>query len=124
MPFGTYEFRFTQGEQRDTAFVTFGPTASQALHAVGARKDDQSALGILGGVLAGVAVITIPIGGALTVTDPPPSIEQTPVDRHTTGLAALGIGVAALVGSLACLFGAGYVDRSGPIRQWAAETPR
>jgi hypothetical protein len=124
MPYGTYEFRFTQGERQDTAFVTFGPTATQGFHAVGSRKDDQSALGILGGVLAGVAVLTIPIGGALAVTDPPPSIQQTPGDRHTTGFVSLGIGVAALAGAIACLSAASSVDRSGPVRQWPAEAPR
>jgi hypothetical protein len=121
MPYGTYEFRFTQGERQDTAFVTFGSTATQAVHAMGARRDDRTEFGILGGLLAAIAIIAVPTGAAFAVTDPPPSAQQTADDRHTIGFVSLGIGVAALLGTIACVNQGAYVDRSGPVRQWPAE---
>jgi hypothetical protein len=124
MPYGIYEFRFTQGDRQDTAFVTFGSSATQALHSMGARRDDRTEFGILGGVLMAIAIIAVPTGAAFAMTDPPPDVQQTPSDRHTIGFVSLGIGIAALLGTIACLNLGVYVDHSGPVRQWAAEAPR
>ncbi|MDP9000892.1 MAG: hypothetical protein M3O46_12355, partial [Myxococcota bacterium] len=120
MPFGNYEFRFTQLDRVDTAFVTFGPVPTYAVHAVGSRRPDSPPWALVGGVLAATALIALPLGIGLAVTDPPPEVHQNPNDRRTTGIASATIGVAALIAAIACVSTGGELDRSGPIRQWPA----
>jgi hypothetical protein len=123
MPFGTYEFRFTQGERRDTAFVAFGFVPSVAVHAVGDRRPGSVALSVCGGILAAASVVTIPLGSALAVTAPPPDSNQDPGDRRVIGLATAAIGVIAALGAVACLRSGSARDSSGPVRQWPVSGP-
>jgi hypothetical protein len=121
MPHGSYEFRFTQGDRVDTAFVTFGAVPSLAVHAVGDRKPDSLPLEVLGGLFAATAIIALPLGAGLAATDPPPEVHQDPNDRRTIGLVTLGIGIVAVLGMIPCLAFAPAADRSGPVRQWPAQ---
>ncbi len=120
MPHGSYEFRFTQGDRVDTAFVTFSAVPSLALHAVGDRKPDSLPVAIVGGLFAATAIIALPLGAGLAATDPSPEVHQDPADRRTIGLVTLGIGIVAVLGMIPCLAYGPAADRSGPVRQWPA----
>src|SRR5260370_10280989 len=120
MPHGSYEFRFTQGDRVDTAFVTFSAVPSLALHAVGDRKPDSLPVAIVGGLFAATAIIALPLGAGLAATDPSPEVHQDPADRRTIGLVTLGIGIVAVLGMIPCLAYGPAADRSVPVRQWPA----